>query len=1402
MRSQAIQTNRMTLLSGLLGLLVANAITAPSQAGPARYDPETKSFKFNYTFASLTDGLFGSAAVGTPQKPSPEQDAKVRAIVLRVSDALSKATSGRAKILTLDFVNDVKDADVVISLSGKPERGGWAIPGAIEGRPGQIGLYYETLAAEWMEDSVLTATHEASHYLFGLVDEYLFPRGCPVANPGGPGCLMDNYLSNGTRHGWYGRYCQDDHAIDERQTRSCQSIVDEFFRARITDGPSDGTGTLPQESRAAATTKTNNRQAIIDNITRATIGKVRDEVEARNKARKGSGSLTSIGALKEFAGKFLESQLRKNGVGLPKTDLANLVDGTLRTASTLIKVSIPPRFEPLVNLIARFAEDRANELKTNSPKDSEPTRKKKIQESLLKFIADLGSNAPTADSAPTPEEKRYLDHVAELAAMKATDEKVNCDVLGATLAHIRLSRETAANVLDIAGEVGVVGIETRLAAIGEVDADLRLYLPGKTASSGFGRRRTIIIDPDPLDPRQDFVITHSGIYRYADLRDQYVDIFSKLIERAKVVLLTTDAQKRRLDARRELLGKPIDERMRGERARRIAELNDRGKVRTQRETDLRLSMNELATQIRGNRVENIVFLVPPGGLPRNLALLFESLRLQLIRKADVRLDIVLVNSADVPFELRDIAIGTGGSIVTIADIDDIGAVAQRLKNEQTSGAWVVLPFQDQIRGAAQTASLKEESKSSDRWVLKDARRGNFLDDPILGPYLDVRQRLENITEYFAVAKREGGKISYDFTQPSSAQNDLERGRILPPAAYNIFIEYVRISLLGRNGKNEDQGDQIPNEVSRRASYGLIKELTELERVIQLYNKRSPGAGDELRLEILEQIIRSKSQYQELKSLLEVALNSHVNFVSSSFDEDAIFRRAFENQKRLDQARINNENEAEKIRKKLFQIQEAQTKLTDELARTTEAIRKWNTDKSMGILNPDEDFIALNSKLKKQQDDIKDKRKEEEALKADPKQYSAVANSKFLILLNSINDDLEVELKKYEHETTLITFAYIRLKQQEVHMRAVGEFLDHIEKELAEDDQTPLFRRIDRDALVQANNRIQDKAPGFIAEIPGTVRRPPLAPVDTLDEKGDPRRDVIRLPRFYAENIKFDLKHAPAEFELIIGLSEPLPGVDTDAIREYKTDLLPELRLYNDNGQLLNTPTLVFDRDLSTSTCLIYHFTPEFGPGWYTGALKLTKSTLRQIGQSSVNMTFSIASTRPNFRLTPAMVQMPNDPELIPPPPNRGLARVMDRRSKVEVQVYGGTSVLGASVRGVLHKLDVGTGTINPIAQDFYDDGKTYGDRKADDGIYTTQIPLDKIEKGMEYRLLIQAESTEVSRNIAPENPNINDDKRRADAKAQGLKDIRTTNVVGVKPLEQRTAERFQRASTIQIRVEP
>ncbi|WP_157579419.1 hypothetical protein [Singulisphaera acidiphila] len=1359
----------------------------------------------------------------------------------------------------------------------------------------------------------MTAAHEVCHYLFGVVDEYNFPHGCPSSNPGGPGCLMDNYLSQGNRHGWYGRFCSSiDHAPDPAQRQSCQEIVDKFFRDRnvTTNGTADeGASNASTSAATIATTAVDNRKSKIDNITRAAMGKLREEYQAKLKGKKGGTSLTSITSLRGQVEKFLKSQLSQNQVELSKDEHKELIEGVLKNTASMVKLAIPPRFDPLVELIGTFAKNRAKELRDASPKDNESTRKRKIVQGLYAFLSGLSgtANAPTITEKWTSEERQYLEHIAMQAATMSEEKRINEDLYQAALKHIQLDRETAGTVVDIAGELGVVGIESRLAALGEVDADLRLFIPGRTASTGFGRRRTIIIDPDPLDPSQDFVFCLSGIYRYTDLRDQYVDLFSKLVERAKIELLTTEIQKIRLEERRKMLAKPTYNRSRDAQLRRLAELADRNKVRAQRETELRATISELGQQIRRNRLENIVFLIPPGGLPRDIGVLFEGLRRQLIVQGDVRLDIVMVGPDFVPPELRDIAIGSGGSISTIADVDEVGALAQRLKNDQASGAWVILPHQDEIRGPRADIESTKHRKSQ-RWLINGTQSGKLVGAPIEFPYLDLQSRLARMHQYFnnelAPCPSEGR-----LEQTNKFEYDLNQAGILAPEAITLLRTAVNQALDGTK-INIDQEELGQDQSTDK---GLADECEILYKTIQRYNDRNPGMGSgvEMKSTIVEHVIRARGYLEDLKSSLNIALAAHSGFLAPDYDEDRILQDAYQRFGSAYQRFSADPRRIEDLKKVLNQDEGSLgIFLKEELTETDLfVVHKQNVEQAVPVHKQNEENNAINkSKFLEQlealtlsrpglppastdnTDATKSRKKNNSAkmmeerfqsmLKRSKKSEASEVNQDIHTLIkvvvpqeiSRIDDDFRVNypekiridliLANFEHEAqkrrvvsipeplksapspncdaqpsarstttnkkkseaetdrdsaiadyvntvrkpAAPTLAYIALKKQMVRLRAVEEFLDHIERDLFESNDKPLAGRIDRRALVLAMERMQDAEPGVVDKATGRIKHHPLAPVDTFTiENGVEKRKpgTFRLPRFYAENILFDpKKQIQAEFELIVGFSKPLPGVDLSALRENKTEVLPDLKLYNDNGQLVNTPTLRLDRDLSSPTCLVYHFSPEFKEeGWYTGALILKDQTYRSIMSDVINFTFSVASTRPNFRLNSALVQLPNDPELIPPPPNRGLSRVMDRRAKIEVQVYGGTSVLGAAIRGVLYKISDGTEQINPIGQTFYDDGVTAGDRTKGDGVYTTIIPLDQIERGMEYRVLIQAESTENSRNIPPENPNVNDDKRREAAIAQGIKTIRLDPADKIPDPEPEPAVIFQRASSIQIRVE-
>ena len=224
-------------------------------AGPARYDPKARTFSITYTYAALPS--FGMPtdqieSLGQLQSASQAQDAKIRAYHKAVSDIIEDVTGGRAKIGTFDYVESIKKADIIISLTGNFQRAGWAVQGAIEGRPGQVGLYYQYLDEQTTQNVTFSIAHELCHYLFGLPDEYDTAGGgavCPQQNPTSPGCLMDNYFN---RHG-YRKICADsDHnsagprlnamtiLAGTKAEDSCQLRVDNFFKEHPPGSGGDG----------------------------------------------------------------------------------------------------------------------------------------------------------------------------------------------------------------------------------------------------------------------------------------------------------------------------------------------------------------------------------------------------------------------------------------------------------------------------------------------------------------------------------------------------------------------------------------------------------------------------------------------------------------------------------------------------------------------------------------------------------------------------------------------------------------------------------------------------------------------------------------------------------------------------------------------------------------------------------------------------------------------------------------------------------------------------------------------------------------------------------------------------------------------------------------------------------
>src|SRR5262249_23242336 len=107
--------------------------------------------------------------------------------------------------------------------------------------------------------------------------------------------------------------------------------------------------------------------------------------------------------------------------------------------------------------------------------------------------------------------------------------------------------------------------------------------------------------------------------------------------------------------------------------------------------DIQQTLADIADQLQRDRLENIVILVPPGGLPPSVGQQIPLMRSRLQSNLDVRVDLVLVGAVDIATELRDAIIDSRGSVLTVTDVDEIGAIAQRLRNEQSSGSWVIIP---------------------------------------------------------------------------------------------------------------------------------------------------------------------------------------------------------------------------------------------------------------------------------------------------------------------------------------------------------------------------------------------------------------------------------------------------------------------------------------------------------------------------------------------------------------------------------------------------------------------------------------------------------------------------------------------------------------------------------------
>ncbi|HEY2155788.1 MAG TPA: hypothetical protein VGH33_09165 [Isosphaeraceae bacterium] len=697
-----------------LAFAAASAV-APDARGGGPYDKATRSFALNYIYLDLPSGQLDEQAVlsaSSTSRPSAEQQRNVTLFLGKVSDVFSKVTSGRAKIGKLGEVQDVKKADVVISLTGKvtPLAGGaWAASlGWKQG--GSLNLYYQDLVDEKSEDVVETVVHELCHYFMGLPDEY--PQGggaaplCPLNAPGGARCLMDNF-----HYGWSGGLCT--HANHNPSAasrnvfpaaRSCQELVDQFF---------DNLGVKADPGATAGAEPTGPVASIPSGLKEQVLGKARDEL-TRIRARRGRGLFTPedrsriksfvLGALVDFF---------KTAGGAKPTNIGGYAE-KLASQLILTSVGVPPGLS-LIEPFLRAEAARLARSITDPNGKATAIKTGLINSAVAKLKQTVGASPTLAGED--------VEFLAALASQAASGQDVKSPESAAQL-QLELQREMADTLLALANEVNVPGAGARRDSLRRIYAGLEQAgaIPTRTLDHRFGLRRTVIIEPPVLmRPLSAFGLDNAETQGFSrqDPRSNYNRVrrlalweFSRLVDRSRINLLTASKFTAGAGGVAQGLVDPglfgFDpsnleavfeyDRQQGLSAT-VAGRVDPGladAVLDARKARIAQSLALIQDAIERDQIENIVLLVPPMGLPDELGEALRPLREKYLDKTDLRLDIALVGPAKIPAELRDLVARTRGSILTVADVDEVGAVAQRLAGEQTQGTWVMIPQQDRL----------------------------------------------------------------------------------------------------------------------------------------------------------------------------------------------------------------------------------------------------------------------------------------------------------------------------------------------------------------------------------------------------------------------------------------------------------------------------------------------------------------------------------------------------------------------------------------------------------------------------------------------------------------------------------------------------------------------------------
>ena len=328
---------------------------------------------------------------------------------------------------------------------------------------------------------------------------------------------------------------------------------------------------------------------------------------------------------------------------------------------------------------------------------------------------------------------------------------------------------------------------------------------------------------------------------------------------------------------------------------------------------------------------------------------------------------------------------------------------------------------------------------------------------------------------------------------------------------------------------------------------------------------------------------------------------------------------------------------------------------------------------------------------------------------------------------------------------------------------------------------------------------QEQVQGLDPDLPEGIKNSKLTRLEWL----------YTIP-FYAEE--------KAEIEIVIGLSHVPPYAipSQDAIARYGDKELVEVRLLNEEGGQSDA-SMSLDSS-STRTMRVYRLKADGRKSqWYQLRFVPNTDYAATLLDDTVRYTVSIASLRPNVQLNTGIFYQPD--RTMPEAPKRldEAEKDVEARERswdqlrgtfqgqlpgpvVEVQVYGGTPILGATVKGIFQVL----GKSNPLDKfpgiDFTDDGK-FPDRTMGDGVYTAQIKVnDTPPGGADYRVAIQAFANRIGKpkrwteNIAFEPSDEASKKRSDENKAKGEKSDKGE-------AQDRDPVEFQRTTSIHFRVD-